>query len=134
MFKRDAISIALVVIAIGILGVGFYALGTLIVIKYLGGKVTAIVTAVPTSCDKYNHIDVRIGDSVYEVSINRGECRKGNYKVGQQVELMRHPRHKDLVWPDSSPELAAGLTLLVFGYVYYEYRSRRRKKDSTHMS
>ena len=120
--------IFLVILALSILAIGFYAIGNLIIIKYFGKKVIATVTAVPQECDKYNHINVLLNGATHEVSINKSECREGTYQVGQKVELMQHPGYKDLVWPGSKPELAVLLILLVLCYLFFEYKRQKRRK------
>ena len=127
MLKSKTFGWLFIILALAILAIGFYAIGNLIIIKYFGKKVIATVTAVPQECDKYNHINVLLDGATHEVSINKSECREGTYQVGQKVELMQHPGYKDLVWPESKPELAVLLILLVLGYLFFEYKRQTRK-------
>lgn len=89
-----------------------------VIIKYAGDRITATVTEVPFDCDRYNHIKVLLGGVQHEVSISRTDCKEGSYETGQKVELLKHGRYDELVWPESHPEL---VLLIVFAFLLYLY-------------
>jgi hypothetical protein len=99
---------------------GFTSIGRTILIKYTGENVVAIVSNTPSSCDRYNHINVLLDGIDYEVSISRTDCRESVYKVGQKVTLLKNKKYKELVWPESQPEL---LPLLIIAILILAYIS-----------
>jgi hypothetical protein len=115
--KKVKYGIALFAIVL-VVTFGIISIGKIIFIKYTGEKVVAIVSQVPSSCDRYNHINVLFKGEVYEVSISKADCREGFYKIGQKVTLLKNKKYKELVWPDSQPELLpiifAGVFVLAF--------------------
>jgi hypothetical protein len=98
---------------------GFISIGKTVLIRYTGVKVIAVVTKVPTECDKYNNINVLLNTDEYQVNISKTDCRQGVYKIGQNVTLIKHKKYNELVWPDSRPELTILIIIgvLIFGYV-----------------
>lgn len=106
---------------------GFFSIGEIIFIKYSGEKIEAIVSKIPSSCDKYNHINVLFNGEDYEVSISRTDCQEGFYKIGQKVTLIKHKKYKELVWPESQPELLPILIIAVFVLAYISMKGRNRK-------
>lgn len=105
----------------------FFSIGEIIIIKYTGEKVIAIVNKVPYSCDRYNHINVLIDSVDYEVSISRVDCKKSIYKVGQKVTLLKSKKYNKLVWPESQPELLPLIFVAVFILVYLSNKGRCKK-------
>lgn len=103
---------------------GFYMMFDLVIIKYGGSQVDAVVSKVPSNCDKYNQISVIISNVEYEINISRTECTNSVYKVGQHVQVIKHNNYKDLVWPGSHPELTMILCVLVLMYVFYNGKKR----------
>jgi hypothetical protein len=106
---------------------GFFSIGKIIFIKYTGEKIEAIVSKIPSSCDKYNHINVLYNGEDYEVSISRTDCQEGFYKIGQKVTLIKNKKYKELVWPESQPELLPILIIAVFVLAYISMKGRNRK-------
>jgi|694.fasta_scaffold30388_6 hypothetical protein len=106
---------------------GFFSIGKIIFIKYTGEKIEAIVSKIPSSCDKYNHINVLFNGEDYEVSISRTDCQEGFYKIGQKVTLIKNKKYKELVWPESQPELLPILIIAVFVLAYISMKGRNRK-------
>jgi hypothetical protein len=105
--------IAVVVACLAILVWGLSAMIEMVIVRYWGQKTTAVVTAVPTECDRYNHITVLLDNTAYEVSISRDNCREGIYKVGQEVDLLKHENYEELIWPESQPEIVIILIIAV---------------------
>ena len=118
---------ALIVVTIAVIALGFYSVISTIIIKYTGKKVVASVTEIPSTCDRYNHIKVLLDNTEYEVKISRTDCRERVYKIGQQVELLKNERYKELVWPESQPELIPLLIIAVFILAYISMKGRYRK-------
>jgi hypothetical protein len=106
---------------------GFYSIGKTIFIKYTGEKIEAIVSKIPSSCDRYNHIYVFFNGEEYEVSISETDCRESFYKIGQKVTLLKNKKYKELVWPESQPELVLILIIAVFVLSYISMKGRHRK-------
>lgn len=106
---------------------GGASIGKTIFIKYTGEKIEAIVRRIPSSCDRYNHINVLFNNEDYEVSISRTECREGFYKIGQKIIFLRNKKYKELVWPESHPELLPILIITVFVLAYISMRGRNKK-------
>ncbi len=117
--------LAVVTIAITILGL--FSVISKVIIKYAGKKVVATVAEVPSTCDKYNQIKVLLDNTAYEVSISRTDCREGLYKVGQKVELLKHEGYKELIWPESQPELVPLLVIAVFILAYISVKGKYKK-------
>lgn len=117
----------LIVVAIAVIVLGFSSVINTIIIKYTGKKVVASVTEIPSTCDRYNHIKVLLDNKEYEVNISRTDCREGVYKVGQQVEILKNERYKELVWPESQPELVPLLIIAVFILAYISMKNRYKK-------
>ena len=63
----------------------------------------------------------------YEVSISRTDCQEGFYKIGQKVTLIKNKKYKELVWPESQPELLPILIIAVFVLAYISMKGRNRK-------
>lgn len=82
---------------------------------------------IPVECDKYNHIQVSLDSTKYEVSIDRQDCREKTYKIGQKVELLKHHNYRELIWPESSPEITMLLIVCVLVYGYFSARKLYRK-------
>jgi len=118
---------ALIVVTIAVIALGFYSIISTIIIKYTGKKVVASVTEIPSTCDRYNHIKVLLDNTEYEVNISRTDCRERVYKIGQQVELLKNERYKELVWPESQPELIPLLIIAVFILAFISMKGRYRK-------
>jgi hypothetical protein len=111
--------------------VGFYYVGQTIYIKYTGEKVTAVVVKTPSSCDRYNQIYVLLEGEEYEINISRQSCRDRKYRVGQQVQVLRNKKYKELVWPHSRPELVPLLVLAVLILAYFSWKGRFKKRMPT---
>jgi len=114
----------LIVVAITVIVLGFSSVLSAIIIKYTGKKVIAVVTEIPSTCDRYNQIKVLLDNIEYEVNISRPDCREGVYKVGQKVELLKNVRFKELVWPESQPESVPLLIIAVFILGYISMKDR----------
>lgn len=106
---------------------GVSSIGKTIFIKYTGEKIEAIVSKIPSSCDRYNHISVLFNGEDYEVSISRTDCRESFYKIGQKVTLLKNKKYKELVWPESQPELLPILIIALFVLAYISMKGRHRK-------
>lgn len=106
---------------------GISSIGKTIFIKYTGEKIEAIVSKTPSSCDRYNYINVLFNGEDYEVSISRTDCREGLYKVGQKVTLLKNKKYKELVWPESQSELLPILIIAVFILAYISMKGRDKK-------
>lgn len=104
-----------------------------IFIKYNGTPISATIIKVDIECDKYNHIEVLFESGYYRVSISREDCRRGVYKAGQQVTLLKHKDFNELVWPESKIEWMPFLFLILFALIYYSYREKfgKRTKNGT---
>lgn len=111
--------ITIVIVCIVILIWGLYSTIGMVIVRYWGEKKTALVTAVPTLCDRYNRITILLDGAEQEVAIGRDDCKKGKYKVGQKVELVKHKKFDEPVWPNSHPELAIIIimSVLIFAYL-----------------
>lgn len=107
------------VACIALIVLGFSSIGKTIIIKHTGKKVIAVVNEIPSTCDRYNHITVLLDNTAYEVNISRANCREGIYKVGQEVELLKHENYKELVWPESKPEIVIILIIAVLILGFY---------------
>ena len=114
----------LIVVAITVIVLGFFSVLSAIIIKYTGKKVIAVVTEIPSTCDRYNHIKVLLHNTEYEVNISRADCREGVYKVGQKVKLLKNERYEQLVWPESQPEFVPLLIIAVFILGYISMKDR----------
>lgn len=131
MNKKFGILVVLLAGAIFIWGL--VSIAVLIFIKYKGTPISATIIKVDSECDKYNHIEVLFESRYYRVSISRQECRKGVYKVGQHVTLLKHKDFNELVWPESQIQWMPFLLLILLALLYYSYREklvRSRKTDS----
>ena len=106
---------------------GFKTIGTTIYIKYTGEKIVATVSKTPTSCDRYNYINVLFDGIEYEVSISRSDCIDRVYKVGQKVSLLKSKKYQELVWPESKPELLP-LLIIVILFLSYIVMAKQYKK------
>jgi hypothetical protein len=106
---------------------GFTSIGKTIFIKYTGEKIEAIVSKTPSSCDRYNQINVLLDGLEYEVSISKTDCRESVYKVGQKVTLLKNKKYNELVWPESQPELLPLLIVAVFVLAYISMKGRYKK-------
>lgn len=126
--KKKNVSVIIILVSAIILVWGFWSMGESIIIRYAGRKVVAVVMNVPSECDKYNKIKVLQDGVVYNVSISRSECKRGVYKIGQKVELIKHNKYHELVWPESRPELVVLLILGVLALGYYTNRTKFKKK------
>jgi hypothetical protein len=107
---------------------GFSSLFGKVIVRYAGEKVIAIITEVPSRCDRYNHIEVLLDGTEYEISISKDNCRKGIYKLGQRVELLKYKNYKELVWPSSHPELAIIAIIIVLFFGFFSIRKKYLKK------
>lgn len=118
MMRKRLNGIIIIGACLAILTWSFISMGHLVEIRYLGKEVKAIVVDVPIECDRYNHIKVMLAGKEHEVTISRTDCRKGVYKNGQEVTLLKYKNYDDLVWPGSRPEwtivLIIGLLILVY--------------------
>ena len=121
--KVKSKGIIIVFLCLVILGWGFYSIGKTIIIKYGGSNVDAIISQIPTECDKYNGIKVLVDETEFTVSISKKECREGVYKIGQKVVLLKHKKYDELIWPNSNPEFAI---LLIIGILLLGYFTTRK--------
>lgn len=112
--KRTIPWILIVVIMI----LGFSEIITDVIVKYSGEKIYAIVTKIPAEYSRHSQINLLVNGDEYEMNISSVSCRDGEYKVGQQVEVLKHPDYEELVWPESQPEFAL---LIIIGLLIYLY-------------
>ncbi len=115
----------LCIISIFVILLGFYSIGTSIIVRYTGTKVKAKVIKVQERCGKYNHINLQVNDIVYEISISRQNCVDKLYKVSDEVVVIK--RGKNIAWPNSHPELLIPLLGIVFFGAYYTNKDKYKK-------
>jgi len=127
MKKKNLFGIIVIGACVALVALAIYGMVTWIITQREGKEVRVTIIAVPDRCDRSNPIKVALNGEVHEVKISRADCRNGVYKVGQQITLMQHPGYKELVWPDSRPDIVilciVGLCLLIF----YQYRTQHKK-------
>jgi len=128
MKKRLSYGLLIVAASIAILVIALSSGFKSVIIKYAGHKVVGTVADLPSGCDKYNSIKVLVNNKQYEISISKAACREGRYKVGQQVELLKHDKYEELVWPGSYPELVMFLIIGILIYSYFTVRKYYHKK------
>lgn len=114
-------------IVIVIILLGFSSLFRKLIVRYAGEKMIAVVTEVPSRCDKYNHIKVYLDGVEHEIDISKGNCRKGAYRVEQRVELLKYKNYTELVWPSSHPELAIIAIIVVLLFVLFSFGKNLNK-------
>jgi hypothetical protein len=108
---------------------GFSIMIGSVIVKYYGDRVTAIVTEVPPECDRYNSVKVLLNNKEQEVSISRPDCQEKKYKIGQQVELIKHKNFDEPVWPESQPAIPlVGILALLIIIVYTNYNKYSKVK------
>jgi hypothetical protein len=117
----------LIIIAVLIIVFSFSSIIQTIIVKYTGVKVLALVIGTPSECDRYNQIKVLLDSKEYEVNISRSNCRQGLYKVGQQVTLLKNENYKELIWPESQPELLPLLFIAALVLSYVSMKGRYKK-------
>jgi len=121
--------IAIFIASIAILIWGLNAMIGMVIVRYWGEKTTAVVTAVPNECDRYNRIKILLGEAEQEITISRNDCKEGKYRVGQQVELIKHKNFDEPVWPGSHPELAIIIVIGILIFAYLTVSRALNKKD-----
>lgn len=120
--------IGIAIVALGILVWGIIALGTTTVVRYTGKKVIAIITMLPKQCDKYNSIEVLVGNTSGSLPISKKECRDGYYKLGQKVEVIQKEGYTELVWPQSQPGVVILLIIGILCLGYYTEKGKLKQK------
>ncbi|MGQ0740438.1 MAG: hypothetical protein ACT4OJ_15420, partial [Bacteroidota bacterium] len=110
---RKTLLIIGIVVSLTIFFMAFREMFMDIITKYKGIKVSALILNTSQSCDRYKYNTVLCESDEFEVSISRSDCRKSIYRTGQRVELLYHDGFKNLVWPESQPEVVP-VILLIF--------------------
>ena len=127
---------ALIILLAGaVLISGLYSIVGLIIIKYKGSKIAAIVLKVDTDCDRYNEITVAYEGKNYPVTISRANCQDKVYKVGQSVILIKYKDYNTLIWPEVNYEWLPFVFIVLFVLAYYtnkeKFQKHKRSKPKT---
>lgn len=97
---------------------------TLVIIRYTGTEVTAVVDKLPAVCDGNSKMTVLLDGKVRNADISEEDCLKGVYKAGQPVRLLAHEKFDKLVWPNSHPEAAVLIVSGILLLVFYQVKKR----------
>lgn len=99
---------------------------TLVIIRYTGTEITAVVDKLPVVCNGDSKMTVLLDGKLRNVDISEEDCSKGIYKAGQPVRLIAHDKFDKLVWPNSHPEAAVLIVSGILLLVFYQVKKRVR--------